>query len=403
MGGFPDNLAVRSRCVRGWGRPVANGLRVGLTGYVGTVPVVLGALAAAGARPQQASGALFVLGLCMGLPALLLSLRHRAPISVAWSTAGAAVLVAHGPVHGGLPTAAGAFLIVGLLILLTGWCRPLARQVAAVPPCIANAMLAGLLLGLCLAPLRAFAQAPALIAPVLAAWLLARRCAPAWATAVAMLAALAMSSLAGWMPGAAAHWRFPVPTLVLPGPDLAAEFSLAVPLYLVTMLAQNAPAFGVLRDQGFAVEAGPVLVCTGSASMAGALFGALGVSLAAVTAAMCASDESGTDPGRRWIAAAVAGLSQIVLGMGSGALAMWILTLPATVVATVAGLALAGTLFRVLARASRERGTPVAVAVTCIATCMGAIAPGVGGPLWGLALGLVLHGVESRIARERLR
>lgn len=387
--------------VLGWARPVSNGLRVGLIGYIGTVPVVIGALAVAGAQPQQIGGALFILGLCMGLPALLLSLRYRAPVSVAWSTAGAAVLVAHGPVHGGLPTAAGAFLIVGVLTLLVGVCRPAARWMARVPPAIVNAVLTGLLLGLWIAPTRAIAEAPALVAPVLAAWFLARRFARAWAIPAAVLAALAMMALVGWAPHGLAPWRFPEPTLVPLGRDVADEVALALPLFLVTMLSQNVPAFGILRDQGFVVGAQRVLLCTGSASIAGAFFGALGVSLAAVTAAMCAGEESGTDPRRRWVAALVAGLSQVALGVGSGAIAAWILSLPPALVGTLAGLALWGTLGSALSRVLRERTTPLAVGLSVAVTCAGAAIPGGGGAVWGLAAGLLLYGVEVRIARVR--
>ena len=45
----------------------------------------------------------------IGLATLWLSTRHRLPITLAWSTPGAAVLVAAGAVDGGWPAAVGAF------------------------------------------------------------------------------------------------------------------------------------------------------------------------------------------------------------------------------------------------------------------------------------------------------
>src|SRR3546814_5803609 len=50
------------------------------------------------------------------------------------------------------PAAVGAFLVTGALIVLTGLVTPLGRLVAAIPKSIAQAMLAGVLLPLCLGP-----------------------------------------------------------------------------------------------------------------------------------------------------------------------------------------------------------------------------------------------------------
>ena len=58
--------------------------------------------------------------------------------------------------------AVGAFLVCGALIVLAGLWKPLGRWVSAIPAPLANAMLAGVLLGLCLAPVKAVAAAPLL-------------------------------------------------------------------------------------------------------------------------------------------------------------------------------------------------------------------------------------------------
>ncbi|WP_398494367.1 benzoate/H(+) symporter BenE family transporter [Variovorax sp.] len=386
---------------RVWMRPIFNGLRVGVVGYAATLPVMMAALSAAGAHSVQVGTALLALGLCMGVPALALSLRYRMPISIAWSTAAAATLVAHGPVQGGLPQAACAFLIAGLLSVLTAFCRSLAGWVAAVPASIASAMLAGMLLGVCVAPLRALVGDPVVIAPVLAAWLLARLHAPALAIPTAMCVAWWMIVLVGWTPAVSMPSDVQVLALVKLGGDVLAALPLAFSLFLVTMLAQNAPALGVLRSEGFDVKAEPVLLSAGAASMVSALFGAPGVSLAAVTAAMCAGDESGPARARRWVAAAVAGLSQIALGLGSGVIAWWILSLPSTVVATIAGVAMTGTFVDSLRRIRHEKGRPLTMAVVALAT--GTVVPGIGGPLLGLGLGLLVHLIESCIARCKAR
>src|SRR3546814_19874405 len=57
---------------------------------------------------------------------------------------------------------------------------------------LANAMLAGVLLAFCLAPVRAVAEGPLLALPVILAWALAWRFKRLWAIPVALLVALVM-------------------------------------------------------------------------------------------------------------------------------------------------------------------------------------------------------------------
>ena len=97
----------------------------------------------------------------MGVGTILLSRRHRMPIMLAWSTPGAALLASTGIVHGGWPAAVGAFLMAGVLILLTGLWPRLGALIASIPTPIAQAMLAGIVLELCLTPVRGFVAHPA--------------------------------------------------------------------------------------------------------------------------------------------------------------------------------------------------------------------------------------------------
>src|SRR3546814_11767046 len=57
--------------------------------------------------------------------------------------------------EGGFAAAVGAFLACALLIVAAGLWRPFARAVSAIPISLSSAMLAGVLLDLCLAPVHA--------------------------------------------------------------------------------------------------------------------------------------------------------------------------------------------------------------------------------------------------------
>ena len=294
------------------------GLIASLVGYGSSFVIVLQGLVGVGATPREAASGLLAVGTAMGLCAVVLALRFRMPIAVAWSTPGAALLAATGPVAGGFPAAVGAFLVAGALVVIAGLWKPLGRAVLAIPAPIANAMLAGVLLEFCLAPFKAIAEVPALALPVVIVWAVTLRFARLYAAPAAVAAAVIMFvlSLAGIVPGVGAvagsgasgpdlwphlDWIMPVFT----GPAIV---SIALPLFLVTMASQNIPGFAVLRSNGYEPPTTPLLVGTGIASIASAPFGGHAVNLAAITAAICAGPDAHPDPARRYIAAVSSGI-----------------------------------------------------------------------------------------------
>ena len=149
---------------------LATGVLAAFVGFASTFAVIIQGLTAVGASRAEAASGLMALSISMGVCAIYLSLKTRQPISVAWSTPGAALLATSGPVEGGFAVAVGAFVLTAILIVLSGLWKPLGRWVAAIPAPLANAMLAGVLLGLCLAPVRAVAQMPVLALAIIAAW-----------------------------------------------------------------------------------------------------------------------------------------------------------------------------------------------------------------------------------------
>ena len=389
---------------RAWCRPVANGLLVGLTGYVSTVPLVIAALVAAGAQREQVTAALAVLGLCMGVSAMVLSACYRSPFSVGWSTGAAALLVAQGPVPGGLRAAAGAFLLAGLLTMLSGLSRRLARALQAVPAGVCSAMLAGVLAKPCVVPLWALIHGPWAPWSIALTWLAVRCISRPWALPAALVVALwSAPSLAGlW---AVAPGEPLMPRIVAPQLDLQGIASLALPLYVVTLLSQNAPALGLLRAFGYRARPRQVLLCTGAASMAGAFFGCLGVSLATVTAAMCAGPDSGPNRDRRWAAAGVAGLCQVALGLAAGLVAPRLMALPAQVVGTLVALALLSTFLFAIRASVRAAwvgwGPALGVALTFLVACGGGAWLGAGSTACAVLAGLACHHLHRRMDRSR--
>jgi len=375
------------------GQPVTAGVLSALVGFTSSSAVVLAGLRGVGASPAQAASGLLALCLVQGCVMVWLSRRHRMPLTVAWSTPGAALLASTGVVRGGWPAAVGAFLVVAALIVVTGLWPRLGKLVAAIPVPIAQGMLAGIVLELCLAPVRGFATHPWEVGPILLAWVVTLRLAPKWAVPVAFAVTLLVIGIDVARGGGAHGALLPHLDFTLPAFTWAGLLSIAVPLYIVTMAGQNIPGVAVMATYGYQVPWRETMAATGLATAATATAGGHAVNLAAITAALSAAPDADPDPARRWIASSTAGWSYLVLGLLSAAFTTLASAAPADVIGAVAGLALLGALASSLSGAlSAAEGREAAV-ITFAVAASGLTFLGIGAAFWALAAGLLVRTV----------
>jgi benzoate membrane transport protein len=249
-------------------RPVLAGILTALVGFTSSFAVVLAGLRGVGASPAEAASGLLAVCATQALGVLWLVRRHRIPLTLAWSTPGAALLASTGVVHGGWPAAVGAFLVTGALLVITGLWPRLGRLIAAIPAPIAQAMLAGVVLELCLAPVRGFAAHPWLVGPILLTWAVMLRLARRWAVPAAFAATLVViaadAARASQQGHGGPHGAL-VPHLAWTAPTLtwASLLGLAIPLYVVTMAGQNIPGVAVMASYGYQVPWRETMTVTG--------------------------------------------------------------------------------------------------------------------------------------------
>jgi benzoate membrane transport protein len=378
-------------------QPLTAGLITALVGFTSSFTVVLAGLRAAGASEAQAASGLLTVSVLMGLLGIWASIRFRMPISIAWSTPGAALLLATGDPAGGFGVTVGAFIVCGAMIALTGVLRPLRTWVLAIPKPIANALLAGVLLELCVVPVTTLRERPLLAAPIVLTWVVLFRLARRWAVPAAMAVAVFEIVAEAGRAGIHGHALAPSLSLTVPRFDLA-TLTLGLSLFIVTMASQNVPGIAVLDSFGYVAPVRPVLLATGGATVLGAALGGHVVNLAAISAALCAGPQAHPDRGRRWLASATAGVCYLVFGCAAGVLATLVALAPSGLVETVAGLALLSTLGAALAAAMAEDvatapaggGRREAAVATFLITASGISVAGVGSAFWGLLAGIAL-------------
>lgn len=374
---------------------VATGIVVAIIGFSSSFAIVLQGLTHVGADPAQASSGLMAAAVAMGLAGIGLSLWTKAPVSVAWSTPGAALLATAAPVEGGFSAAVGAFLIAGALTVAAGLWRPLQRLIGLIPAALAHAMLAGVLLPLCLAPVRVAAEAPLVAGPIILTWLIVGEINRLFAVPAAVLATIAVIGFHGDLSSLLTQGVAPAPVWIDPIFSLDATIGLALPLFIVTMATQNAPGLAVMRSHGYTPESGPLLAGVGAFSMLSAPLGAHATCLAAITAAMCANEDADPDPARRYWSAVVAGLGYIALGLCAGlAIALFALA-PAGAIATLAGVGLIGVLANSTQAALSDPQSRHAAIVTFVISGAGITILGVSGAFWGLILGGALYAIRK--------
>jgi benzoate membrane transport protein len=370
--------------------PIMAGVVAAVVGYLGSFPVVLAGLTAVGASHRQASSGLFALAVTMGFTALTLSVRTRMPISVAWSTPGAALLAATARPAGGFATAVEAFTICGGLIVLTGLCRPAVGLLTRIPAPLSAAMLAGVLLPICMNTARSVVRLPRCTIPAVVAWLILSRVARRWAVPGALLAAGCAVALLSHGKRFGAFQTLPTIAIQRPHGHLLAAITLAIPLFVVTMASQNLPGLAVLTAQGYRPPLRSILVGTGGATLVAAPLGGHAINAAALIAAMVSGPEAGPDASRRWIAAASSGVTFMIFGLGTGIITSLAAFAPLLLIEAIAGLALLGTVRTALLAAVADPTFSEPAVVTFVVTASSISFCGISASFWGLVAGLVV-------------
>ncbi|KRD27317.1 benzoate transporter [Acidovorax sp. Root267] len=382
---------------------VVAGLVAVLISYAGPLLLVLQAAQAGHLTAAQVTSWVWAISIGAGACGLWMSWRQRVPVVCAWNTPGAALL-ASALVALPYSQVIGAYLVAAAALLLIGWTGVFDRLMARIPRSLCAAMLAGILLRFGVDAFGAARStvegAPWLVAAMFAGYLLFKQRSARYAIALTLLLGVALWQWLGWgqvaaQPAASAlgtspsAWGLALPVWTTPEFSWTAILSTAVPLAVLCLTGQQVPGVAVLRASGYTAHNNQLIAGTGLASLLLAPFGAHGINLAAITAAICTGEEAHPLPEKRWVAGVACGAFYLLLGSFAGAITYAFAQLPAALVSTVAGLALLGAIQKGLIGALAEPSERESALVTFVVTASNVSLLGLGSACWGLALGLL--------------
>lgn len=357
-----------------------------LVGFASSAVIVFQAARAVGATQAQIASWMWALGLGMGVTCIGLSLRYRVPVVTAWSTPGAAMLVV-GTGAVAYSDAIGAFILAAVLGMLAGFSGVFAKVMRRVPMALAAGMLAGVLLRFGLDVFVSMGTQLGMALAMFATWLVGRRLFPRYAVIATLLVGVGVAATQGLLHAEQLRLELAAPVFTWPTLSWPAVFGIALPLFVVTMASQNIPGVAVIRASGYDTPISPVIGWIGVVNTVLAPFGAYGLNLAAITAAICMGREAHEDPARRYTAAVAAGAFYMVVGLFGATVAAVFAAFPKELVACVAGIALFGTIANSLAMALRDESDREAALVTFLVTASGLSLAGIGSAFWGLVAG----------------
>ena len=384
---------------------ISAGLTAVTVGYSSSVVIIIDVARKAGASDDMVVSWLLALGLGMGITCILFSWLSKLPVVTAWSTPGAAFLLTSiGDYR--LSEAIGAFILCALLSLVTAQSRSLLKQISRIPPAISSALLAGILLPICLAIFSDVNDAPYLVALFIAAYLVGSRLFPRYLMLLLLVMSVTISlfmssadgvvALSSDSPGLPSIFTLPEPIWVTPTFSLSAAIGLAFPLFLITTLSQNLPGIAIHHAHGYTPDHKPILSGIAIVQALLAPFGGFSFNLAAITAALCMSEQADNEKSQRYKAAIAAGVAYLFMGLLASVVVALFVSMPSIIIHLLAGLALLATLQGAVVRAMEVEHHRAPALLTMLCTASGFSLYSMTSAVWGLGLGLLLLYVQKK-------
>lgn len=366
------------------------GLLAVIISYSG--PLVIFFQAAQKINASNAMMASWIWGISIGsaVCSTLLSLRYKAPVLLAWSIPGSALLISLFP-DMPLSDVIGAYIIAAVISLIIGISGYFDKVLALIPQGVAAGMMAGILFQFGAGIFQSVKILPLLVFTMLLVYVLSRRFAPRYAIVWVLLSGLVTSFVSGNFNPVPIHLTMTVPQLIMPTWSWSATMNFALPLVLLNLTGQFLPGLALMKLNDYPVSSKPIITTASVASLCIAFVGGISIVQAAVTAALCMGEHCHEDKTRRYVGGVMNGVFYLIGGLFAGSLVGLFQFLPKALVATLAGLALIGALLNNITLAMQNPDEKEAALITFLATVSGMTLFGLGAVFWGIVIGMATY------------
>ena len=378
------------------------GLVAVIIGFSSSVALIYQTVINLGGDANLASSWILTLGLSMGITSIALSFYYRVPILIAWSTPGAALLIANTQGYN-INEATAGFMFSALLIFLSGITGWFEKLISKIPFQLASAMLGGILINFGIDVFNQMNEEPLLVIAMLFTYLICKQLIPKFT----MLFVLVISVLLAWqlklVTFSEFSWQISEFRYISPEFNIEAILGIGIPLFIVTMAAQNLPGIAVIKAHNYQAPVSSILSVTGFVNILTAPFGGYAINLAAITAAICMTEDVDKDPEKRYWAAISGGGFYILMAISAGYLMGVFSTLPNALIYALAGIALFTTITSSIQQALAENKMSEASMITFLVTASNLTLWDISSVLWGLIAGSITLLVQNSFKKDNYK
>lgn len=298
--------------------------------------------AGAGLTEKEMVSWLFSIWFFGGLIGVVMSLRYKMPIAGAYSIPGSIMLVSVFQSFTFQQAIAGYFL-AGVIVLIIGLTGSMSKLLRVLPMPIVSAMIVGMLFQYLTGIITGVTSSMPLVAiPVVLAFFLTMRFSKKIPPIVAALVVgIIMVFVTGAITPSDVQLSFVTPRLYAPSFENFGGIllSIAVPLAILVMGAENTQAIGVLKNEGYDPPVNAMTVISGIGGILVAPFGGHNANIAGPMTAMCATDVSGPKEGR-YAATTMLGLVWMVVAFITSIAVTFVSSIPSAMLNLIVGLSI---------------------------------------------------------------
>ncbi|MES1038792.1 benzoate/H(+) symporter BenE family transporter [Peribacillus simplex] len=371
---------------------LGTGLVAALFSIMGPGLIVMNSAKEGNLSVEQAISWLFIIYTAGGIFTIILSLRYRIPIVVAYSIPGA-ILIGNALNHIPYNEAVGASIIAGIVVTILGLSGVIKKVIELIPLPVMLGMIAGVLLSFGIKAIQAVIEAPAVAGSSFAVFFLLMAMKKFSRKFPPILGAIIIGGIIATALGQT-NWgsiqpSFAHPIFVVPHFSIQATLELTLPLIILIIGVQNMQAVGVLFATGYKPPINAMFTIPGIGTIINSLFGGHPTVIAGPSTAMVSSDAAGEDKQLRYVAATFDGLLWICFGLVAGMVIAVSAVVPGQLLSVLGGLAIFNVFISTFAGAFNGKFKNGAMVAFLIAISNVTVFT-VGSAFWALLVGFVV-------------